>query len=119
MAQQADERFIGRGPLQLAGLANYRYCAALGSCRCADIVEHPELVASDPVIGFSTARCIWTQLFGHDLGSHADGTEEGFRASSCYVKQGSAACRHAHRARAAVSDRGCLLPLRAVGREHA
>ena len=94
MAQQADERFIGRGPLQLAGLANYRYCAALGSCRCADIVEHPELVASDPVIGFSTARCIWTQLFGHDLGSHADGTEEGFRASSCYVKQGSAACRH-------------------------
>ena len=92
MTEEAEERFTGRGPLQLAGLGNYRYCAALSSCRCAGIVERPELVASDSVVGFSTARCIWKQLFGHDLGSHADGTEEGFRISSCYIMHGSAAC---------------------------
>ena len=92
MTEEAEERFTGRGPLQLSGMTNYRYCAALSSCRCADIVDRPELVASDSVVGFSTARCIWTQLFGHDLGSHADGTEEGYRTTSCYIMHGSAAC---------------------------
>ena len=39
MTEEAEERFTGRGPLQLSGMANYRYCAALSSCRCADIVD--------------------------------------------------------------------------------
>ncbi|TDQ04138.1 glycoside hydrolase family 19 protein [Labedaea rhizosphaerae] len=49
-------RFKGRGPIQLTGRDNYtRAGRALG----VDLVNHPELVQTDPAIGFRTAAWFW------------------------------------------------------------
>jgi putative chitinase len=50
-------RFKGRGPMQLTGRWNYNACRrSIG----ADIVANPDLVASDPRIGFKAAAWFWT-----------------------------------------------------------
>lgn len=41
--------YRGRGPLQITGGDNYRRCAT--ACGHPEVVDHPELVSSDPAIG--------------------------------------------------------------------
>ena len=47
--------YDGRGAIQLTGTSNYTAAAALG----ADLVNHPELVATDPKLAFGTAVWFW------------------------------------------------------------
>jgi putative chitinase len=61
------EKFRGRGPIQLTGRANYESAArALG----VDLVNHPELVAQEPSVGFAVAAWFWSS---RSLNRFADG----------------------------------------------
>lgn len=57
-------RFIGRGPLQCTHLNNYRASRdeirkQPGGQACPDLVEHPELLASDPELGVRELFAQW------------------------------------------------------------
>ena len=83
--------YCGRGPLQITGLANYRFCAGSGSCGCSGIVSSPA-EASSGAIGVGTAFCVWNSLSGHSLSSDADGTLEGLRKTACLINAGHYPC---------------------------
>ncbi|KAL5562402.1 hypothetical protein UlMin_032149 [Ulmus minor] len=52
----AGRRYFGRGPIQLSWNYNYGPCGrAIG----ADLLNNPDLVATDPVISFKTAFWFW------------------------------------------------------------
>ncbi|KAF5452578.1 hypothetical protein F2P56_027558 [Juglans regia] len=53
---KSNKKYYGRGPLQLTW--NYNYGAA-GSDIGIDILNSPELVATDPIISFKTALWFW------------------------------------------------------------
>eukprot|EP00161_Ancyromonas_sigmoides_P021516 TRINITY_DN6379_c0_g8_i1.p1 TRINITY_DN6379_c0_g8~~TRINITY_DN6379_c0_g8_i1.p1 ORF type:complete len:504 (+),score=207.17 TRINITY_DN6379_c0_g8_i1:189-1700(+) len=50
-------RFKGRGPIQLTGRYNYDVC---GKAIGMDLVANPDVVASDPAVGFKTTVWFWT-----------------------------------------------------------
>lgn len=53
--------YCGRGPLQITGISNYRFCSTNGYCRgCGSIVSNPGIVSSNQDIGFGTAACVHT-----------------------------------------------------------
>lgn len=59
-------RYLGRGPIQLTGRANYRACGlALG---ILDLEGNPEQAAT-PQVGFRIAAWYWTK---HKLNAYAD-----------------------------------------------
>jgi putative chitinase len=63
-------KYKGRGGLQLTGRNNY---AAAGKALGLDLIDNPEQVASDPVIGFRTAAWFWNHGTGlGDLNLVAD-----------------------------------------------
>ncbi len=63
-------KYKGRGGLQLTGRNNY---AAAGKALGLDLIDNPEQVASDPVIGFRTAGWFWNHGTGlGDLNLLAD-----------------------------------------------
>ncbi|EEE63651.1 hypothetical protein OsJ_18468 [Oryza sativa Japonica Group] len=51
-----DKKYFGRGPIQLS--YNYNYGPA-GEAIGEDLLNNPELVASDPVVSFKTALWFW------------------------------------------------------------
>ena len=59
-------RFKGRGLIQLTGRANYTaFAAATG----VNVVAHPDLVATDPMLAAETAGWFWER---HNLNRLAD-----------------------------------------------
>ncbi|PQP92101.1 endochitinase 2 [Prunus yedoensis var. nudiflora] len=52
----AGKQYYGRGPIQLSWNYNYGQC---GKAIGADLLNNPDLVATDPVISFKTALWFW------------------------------------------------------------
>ncbi|KAG6502232.1 hypothetical protein ZIOFF_042121 [Zingiber officinale] len=52
----SGEKYYGQGPMQIS--YNYNYGAA-GEAIGVDLLSHPDLVATDPVISFQTAIWFW------------------------------------------------------------
>jgi len=85
--------YCGRGPLQITGPSNYRFCATSSKlCNCPGIYSHPEEVSENTSIGFGTAACVWRELSGHNLNSYADGSLAGFKATAEIINCGHLGC---------------------------
>ncbi|KAH7836219.1 hypothetical protein Vadar_033762 [Vaccinium darrowii] len=56
----AGKGYYGRGPLQLKWNCNY---AVVSYDAGFDVLSNPDIVASDPVIAFKTALCIWMDSY--------------------------------------------------------
>lgn len=84
--------YCGRGPLQITGESNYKYCAAQAACGCGSIVSKPEMVSDYASVGIGTASCVWNVMSGHSLSGMADGSLAGFRATACTINAGHADC---------------------------
>ncbi|KAJ4845786.1 Endochitinase A [Turnera subulata] len=63
----AGRQYYGRGPIQLTH--NYNYGQA-GNAIGADLINNPDLVATDPVISFKTAIWFWMTPQGSKPSSH-------------------------------------------------
>ncbi|KAJ9172588.1 hypothetical protein P3X46_015805 [Hevea brasiliensis] len=63
----AGRQYYGRGPIQLTH--NYNYGRA-GNALRADLINNPDLVATDPVISFKTAIWFWMTPDGNKPSSH-------------------------------------------------
>lgn len=59
--------YYGRGPIQLTH--NYNYAAA-GKALEVDLINNPDMVATDPVISFKTAVWFWMTPQGNKPSSH-------------------------------------------------
>ena len=46
-----DAPYCGRGPLQITGSSNYKYCARQPICGCSGIASNPESVSDDVQTG--------------------------------------------------------------------
>lgn len=84
--------YCGRGPLQITGASNYKYCAGVGVCGCSEIFSKPEDVSDSSAIGFGTAACVWESLSGQSLSSYADGTKMGLLKTACIINAGHYPC---------------------------
>jgi len=85
--------FCGRGPLQITGSSNYRYCESSSDCSgCSGISSDPTVVSTNTDVGMETSRCVWHSLSGHTLSSNADGTLNGLLATACYINAGHSPC---------------------------
>ena len=91
-------KFIGRGVIQLTGRDNYTRCShslhqlGLPSVPEADtLVNHPELVASDPEIAFASALWYWHDKKLNDLADKCagDGAAQHFEQLSIKVNGGT------------------------------
>ena len=87
-----DAPFCGRGPLQITGRANYRFCASRPVCNCPGIERNPQQVSNTEAIGWGTTACVWQELSGHSLTRHADGTENGLLRTACLINWGRFPC---------------------------
>ncbi|CAM8951498.1 unnamed protein product [Rhodiola kirilowii] len=63
----AGRQYYGRGPIQLTH--NYNYAKA-GAAIQSDLINNPDLVATDPVITFRTAIWFWMTPQGNKPSSH-------------------------------------------------
>ncbi|KAB2618221.1 endochitinase-like precursor [Pyrus ussuriensis x Pyrus communis] len=63
----AGKKYYGRGPIQLTH--NYNYCQA-GQAIGKDLINNPDLVATDPVVSFRTAMWFWMTPQGNKPSSH-------------------------------------------------
>ncbi|KAL9678803.1 hypothetical protein QQ045_016654 [Rhodiola kirilowii] len=63
----AGRQYYGRGPIQLTH--NYNYAKAGAAIR-SDLINNPDLVATDPVITFRTAIWFWMTPQGNKPSSH-------------------------------------------------
>ncbi|KAL6222192.1 hypothetical protein ACLB2K_005584 [Fragaria x ananassa] len=63
----AGKKYYGRGPIQLTH--NYNYGPA-GKAIGVDLINNPDLVATDPVISFKTAIWFWMTPQGNKPSSH-------------------------------------------------
>lgn len=84
--------YCGRGPLQITGSSNYRYCAKVSECHCPNIASDPQEVSSNTDVGFGTAACVWESLSGHSLTRDADGTKTGLLKTACTINAGHYPC---------------------------
>ena len=84
--------FCGRGPLQITGYSNYKYCASQPVCDCSGIVSSPSGVSSSTSTGVGTAACVWETLSGSSLSKYADGTETGLLQVACIINAGHYPC---------------------------
>jgi predicted chitinase len=84
--------YCGRGPLQITGPSNYKYCAGVGVCGCSTIYSDPEEVSKDVDVGFGTAACVWESLSGHSLSKDADGSKTGLLKTACIINAGHYPC---------------------------
>jgi len=64
----AGRQYYGRGPMQLS--YNYNYGPA-GRAIGVDLLNNPDLVATDPVVSFKTALWFWMTPQGNKPSSHA------------------------------------------------
>ncbi|XP_024032794.1 endochitinase [Morus notabilis] len=62
-----NDRYRGRGPIQLTHDYNYRQA---GQAIGVDLINNPNLVATDPVISFKTAIWFWMTAQGNKPSSH-------------------------------------------------
>ncbi|KAK4843532.1 hypothetical protein QYF36_009387 [Acer negundo] len=60
-------QYFGRGPIQLTHYYNY---GQAGTAIRADLINNPDLVATDPVISFRTAIWFWMTPQGNKPSSH-------------------------------------------------
>uniref|UniRef100_A0ACD5UJA5 Uncharacterized protein n=1 Tax=Avena sativa TaxID=4498 RepID=A0ACD5UJA5_AVESA len=65
------KKYYGRGPIQLSH--NYNYGPA-GRAIGVDLLENPDLVASDPIVAFKTAMWFWMTPQAPKPSSHAVST---------------------------------------------
>ncbi|KAK7263019.1 hypothetical protein RJT34_30603 [Clitoria ternatea] len=63
----AGKKYYGRGPIQLTH--NYNYGPA-GRAIKADLINNPDLVATDPTVSFKTAIWFWMTPQGNKPSSH-------------------------------------------------
>lgn len=84
--------FCGRGPLQITGYDNYKYCESQPVCDCSGIVSSPSDVSSSTSTGVGTAACVWETLSGSSLSKYADGTETGLLQVACIINAGHYPC---------------------------
>ncbi|GFY87818.1 basic chitinase [Actinidia rufa] len=63
----SGRKYYGRGPIQLTH--NYNYGQA-GKAIGADLINNPDLVATDPIISFKTAIWFWMTPQGNKPSSH-------------------------------------------------
>merc|ERR1712063_5429 len=78
--------YCGRGPLQITGYNNYKYCAGAGDCSgCSGIVGTPSIASTNTDVGMETSRCVWHSLSGRSLSTHSDGSLAGFLAASICI----------------------------------
>uniref|UniRef100_A0A7N1A5X5 chitinase n=1 Tax=Kalanchoe fedtschenkoi TaxID=63787 RepID=A0A7N1A5X5_KALFE len=63
----AGRQYFGRGPIQLTH--NYNYAKA-GAALGLDLINNPDLVATDPVVSFRTAIWFWMTPQGNKPSSH-------------------------------------------------
>jgi len=85
--------YCGRGPLQITGYNNYKYCAGAGDCSgCSGIVGTPSIASTNTDVGMETSRCVWHSLSGRSLSTHSDGSLAGFLAASICINCGCGSC---------------------------
>ncbi|MED6109402.1 hypothetical protein PIB30_033276 [Stylosanthes scabra] len=63
----AGKQYYGRGPIQLTSNSNYQLA---GQAIQADLINNPDLVATDPVISFKTAIWFWMTAQGNKPSCH-------------------------------------------------
>ncbi|KAL6959880.1 Chitinase 1 [Sarracenia purpurea var. burkii] len=61
--------FLGKGRLVASQESNYNYGPA-GRALGADLINNPDLVATDPVVSFKTAIWFWMTPQGNKPSSH-------------------------------------------------
>merc|ERR1712176_443516 len=84
--------YCGRGPLQITGSSNYKYCADQSVCGCGSISSNPDSVSTDTAIEVGTAACVWEKLSGSSLSRDADGTVTGLLKTACIINAGHYPC---------------------------
>ncbi|KAI5080459.1 hypothetical protein GOP47_0003642 [Adiantum capillus-veneris] len=74
-----NDRYHGRGPIQLTGRANYQ---AAGDYLKVDLVDNPDRVAKDPTLAFKTAIWFWMIAQAPGGTCHSVLNSQGFGATT-------------------------------------